>query len=128
MGKAVLNALIPIPGYIKLMWQLCRSWCPVEGPKYQPAARTYILYSAELDKCDIGYIGESLTERLRKHLSHHEGCTAQAKDWTIVHSEQYESKEQAYVRERLIKSWKSKKMIEQLIARQSSGGSEHPDL
>ena len=89
---------------------------------------TYILHSISLDKYYIGHTGEDVEERLRKHLSNHDGFTAKAKDWTIVLTEGYETKEQAYARERVIKGWKSKKMIQKLIAQSSSAGSEHPDL
>jgi putative endonuclease len=40
-----------------------------------------------------------------------------------VYGEEYDSKEAAYAREREVKNWKSRKMIEKMIAR-----SEHPDL
>jgi len=87
---------------------------------------TYILFSEELNKFYVGHTGESLDERLRKHLSNHDGFTASGKDWKIVYSEKFDSKEDAYHREREIKSWKSKKRIQKLV--ESSFGTEHPAL
>jgi len=57
-----------------------------------------------------------LEDRFQKHLSVHKGFTGKAKDWVIAYTETYSSKEEAYARERQIKNWKSKKMIENLIA------------
>ena len=84
---------------------------------------TYILYSKSLNKFYIGYTGEALHERLRKHNSNHKGFTGKNPDWEIVYFEKYESKSEAYAREREIKSKKSRKYIENLI---SSAGSGHP--
>ena len=87
---------------------------------------TYILYSSKLDKYYVGHTGDKLTERLRRHNSNHDGFTGGIGDWTIVYSENFTNKECAYERERIIKGWKSKKMIEKLI-KQRSTDSEHPD-
>jgi len=90
--------------------------------------RLYILYSASLDKFYVGYTGNDPTERLRKHLSNHDGFTSKAKDWKIIYIEVFKSKAEAYARERQIKGWKNKRMIQQLMHKHSSAGSEHPDL
>ncbi len=79
----------------------------------------YVLYSAELDKFYIGHTS-NLEERLRKHNSNHKGFTGKADDWTIVFSEKFQTKEEAYKREREVKKWKSKKMIEKLIENSSN--------
>ena len=75
----------------------------------------YILFSQSLNKYYIGHSCENLQERIRKHLSDHRGFTSNAKDWIVVYSEKYDSKLQAYQREREIKSWKSKFKIKELI-------------
>ena len=75
----------------------------------------YILYSASRDQYYIGHTGDSLEERLRKHNSNHKGFTGNVNDWKIVYTEVYSSKEEAYKREREIKSWKSKTRIQKLI-------------
>jgi len=84
--------------------------------------KLYIIYSSLKDRYYIGHTGEELAERLRKHNSNHRGFTGRIGDWTIVYSEDYDSKSDAYKRELEIKSWKSRKRIEKLI------GSDHPDL
>ena len=77
---------------------------------------TYILFSAQLDKFYIGNTGTSLESRLQKHMTDHSGFTAKAKDWVLVYSEEFENVEDAAKRERQIKKWKSRKMIEQVVA------------
>ncbi|SDI09342.1 GIY-YIG nuclease family protein [Chryseobacterium jejuense] len=86
----------------------------------------YILYSESLDKYYIGHSCESLQERLRKHLSNHKGFTSKAKDWIIIYFENFNSKIEAYKREREIKAWKSKSKIQKLIGEINQ--IEHPDL
>ena len=82
----------------------------------------YILYSPSINKYYIGYTGDDLQERLRKHNSNHKGFTGNKNDWIIKYTEHYSTKVEAMNREETIKAWKSRKLIEQLIA-----GSEHPD-
>ncbi len=55
------------------------------------------------------------SDRLRRHLSNHTGFTSKSKDWVLVHSQKFSNKSQAYARERKVKSWKSRKMIEELV-------------
>ncbi len=82
--------------------------------------QVYILFSATLNKFYIGHTSVSLEERLRKHLSNHSGFTGKAKDWKIVYNEEFPDKNSAYKRELVIKSWKSKVKIIELI--KGSGG------
>jgi putative endonuclease len=82
----------------------------------------YILYSSTLDKYYVGYTGDSLEERLRKHNTQHKGFTGGLGDWIIRYTETFELKTDATLRERQIKNWKSRRLIEKLIA-----DSEHPD-
>ena len=81
----------------------------------------YILYSAFLNKYYVGHTGESIIERLRKHNSNHKGFTGGIGDWQVIYTESFSTKESAYKREREVKNWKSRKLIERLI------GSVHPD-
>jgi putative endonuclease len=85
-------------------------------------ATFYILFSHAADKFYIGHTTEPIYERLRKHNTGHEGFTGKYRDWIIIYSEKYDNKKLAYGREREVKKWKSRKMIERLIA-----SSEHPD-
>ncbi|MCB9297915.1 MAG: GIY-YIG nuclease family protein [Lewinellaceae bacterium] len=63
-----------------------------------------------------GYIICPTTRKrfLRRHLSNHKGFTGKAKDWEVVYTESFVSKEEAYGREREIKGKKSRKYIEWL--------------
>ena len=76
----------------------------------------YILYSATADKYYIGHTTEPIEERLRKHNSDHKGFTGKFSDWTRIYIEMYDSKQEAYRREREVKNWKSRKKIEMLVS------------
>lgn len=75
----------------------------------------YILYSDSRNTYYIGYTGDNLRERLRKHNSNHKGFTGKSGDWKMVYTEPYSTKEEASERERKIKSWKSRKKVEILV-------------
>ena len=75
----------------------------------------YILYSASLDKYYVGFTSD-LEERIRKHNTNHKGFTGRSNgDWKLRWKEIYSSKSEAMFRERQIKNWKSRKLIEKLI-------------
>jgi putative endonuclease len=76
---------------------------------------TYILFSPQRDKYYIGHTGDDLSERIRKHNTNHKGFSGGVGDWSLVYQEEFQSKTEAYARERQKKSWKSRKMLEQLI-------------
>ena len=78
--------------------------------------KVYILFSSFLDRYYIGHTGDELSQRIRRHKSQHKGFTAKAKDWKLVHFEVYETKKEAYARERELKAWKSRKRIQQLCS------------
>ena len=82
----------------------------------------YILFSPLKNKYYIGFTGDNIDERLRKHNSNHKGFTGNCSDWKIVYQEKFTEKQQANKRENEIKNWKSRTRIEKLI------GLEHPDL
>ncbi|MBS1622771.1 MAG: GIY-YIG nuclease family protein [Bacteroidetes bacterium] len=76
----------------------------------------YILYSATLDRYYVGYTGDTLEERLRKHnSSKKKGFTSTAEDWKVVHTELYDTKVEAMSREKEIKQKKSRQYIEILV-------------
>ncbi len=62
---------------------------------------------------------------MRKHNSNHTGFKGAVGDWTLVYSKTFEDKNLAIAREKEIKRWKSRKLIEKLI-QQRSAGSEYP--
>ena len=77
--------------------------------------KVYILFSASLNKYYVGFTGDDISERIRKHNSNHKGFTGGIGDWELVYSENYPTKQEALAREREIKSWKSSKRIAQLV-------------
>ena len=80
----------------------------------------YILFSLAKNKYYIGYTGDNLEERLRKHNTDHSGFTGRVSDWKIVYKEIFFDKSLAYRREKEIKGWKSRKRIELLIGLEHS--------
>ena len=79
--------------------------------------KVYILFSAALNKYYIGFTGDDISERIRKHNSNHKGFTGGVGDWKLLYSENYPTKQEALAREREIKSWKSSKRIAQMVQR-----------
>jgi putative endonuclease len=75
----------------------------------------YILFSKLKNKYYIGYTGDALQARLTKHNSNHKGFTGGINDWVVVYFECFNDIIQAVKREKQIKNWKSRKMIEKLI-------------
>lgn len=57
----------------------------------------YILYSNALDKYYVGFTGDNIEERLRKHNTNHKGFTGGKGDWVIKYTELYLTKEEAYL-------------------------------
>ncbi len=64
------------------------------------------------------YIGSTkdIVRRIEAHLWNHKGFTSKAKDWQLRYQEVFETKTEALTREKHIKRWKSRKMIEKLIS------------
>lgn len=78
-------------------------------------ATVYILYSGSLNKYYIGSTALAVQDRLRRHNSNHKGFTGKRNDWEIKFVEMHSSIREAQKREKQIKRWKSKPMIEALI-------------
>ena len=74
----------------------------------------YILYSSSKNKYYVGAC-EDVQKRLTKHNTNHSGFTGGALDWEIKWIEEHATKSDALKREKQIKNWKSRKMIERLI-------------
>jgi putative endonuclease len=81
----------------------------------------YILYSLTKNTYYIGFTGDVMAERLRKHNSNHKGFTGGTGDWVVKYTEVYQTKHEATQRERQVKNWKNRKLIEKLV------GSAHSD-
>jgi len=74
----------------------------------------YIIYSAAKNKFYIGSTS-NLEDRINKHNSNHKGFTGNQLDWQLKWSQALDQKTDAMAREKQIKAWKSRKMIEKLI-------------
>ncbi len=75
----------------------------------------YILYSEKLDKYYIGSTS-NIEGRILRHNSSNHGFTSTGKPWILKYSEPFAEKTEALKREMQLKSWKSRKMIEELIS------------
>ena len=74
----------------------------------------YILFSSTKNKFYIGYTSE-LEERIIRHNQKSKGFTGNTNDWKNVYTENYTTKSEALLREKQIKSWKSRVKIQELI-------------
>ena len=74
----------------------------------------YILSSETADKYYIGHTSQ-LEDRLRKHNSNHKGFTGKTNDWKVVYTETFETKSEAYAKERQAKAWKNRNRIKAII-------------
>ena len=84
----------------------------------------YILYSEKLNKYYVGACID-MERRLYEHNIGHSKFTASGTPWILKHTETFETLEEAKKREQYIKKMKSRKYIEDLIAK---GGASRPDI
>jgi putative endonuclease len=78
---------------------------------------TYIIFSSTLNKYYVGSTGDELQERLRRHNTDHKGFTGGTGDWKVKYFETFSTKKEALKREKIIKGWKSRKLIVKLISK-----------
>lgn len=78
----------------------------------------YIIFSQKLNRYYIGYTSD-LDKRMTEHNSGISSFTSKAKDWKLMYTEVFESREAAHTRELEIKKKKSRKYIEWLINKTS---------
>ena len=74
----------------------------------------YILFSQSANKYYVGQT-DNIDKRLSEHNSFHKGFTSQANDWILKYFEEFSSRKDALKREKQIKAWKNRKLIEKLI-------------
>lgn len=74
---------------------------------------TYILKSKKNGKYYIGYTS-NLEERLKLHNSNKNLATKNLGPWDLFYFEEFKNEVEAIKKEKQIKSWKSRKMIEKL--------------
>ena len=77
----------------------------------------YIIYSAKLDRYYTGY-SEDIIKRLQEHNSGLSSFTSKADDWVLKYQKVYPSRQEAHKAELLIKSKKSRRYLEWIIAQQ----------
>ena len=73
----------------------------------------YILKSLKNNKYYIGYSSD-INRRLVEHNNGKSKYSKLYRPWVIYYFERFETEKEAMSRERQIKSWKSRKMIEKL--------------
>ncbi|MCJ0742719.1 GIY-YIG nuclease family protein [Pedobacter montanisoli] len=78
----------------------------------------FIVYILQSEKSGRFYIGqtEDIAKRLYRHSNGHVTATRNKGPWAVVHTEQFGTREEAIRRELEIKSKKSRKYIETLMA------------
>jgi putative endonuclease len=74
----------------------------------------YILYSKSLDRYYVGYTND-IDRRISEHNRKKGKFTDTGIPWILVHTELYSTKKKAMVREKLIKSRKSKTFIIEIL-------------
>ena len=77
---------------------------------------TYILRSEKDNSYYIGSTG-SIEQRIKAHNSGNVISTKHKRPWVLIHKEEYLTLKEAVQRERQIKSWKRRRVIEGLIKR-----------
>ena len=78
----------------------------------------YIIYSPSADKFYYGHT-QDLQARIIRHNQKSKGFTGNINDWEILYTELFQSKTEAYARERQVKNWKSRKRVVALIEKKS---------
>ncbi|NTU59329.1 MAG: GIY-YIG nuclease family protein [Chlorobiaceae bacterium] len=78
----------------------------------------YSLYILHSESADRYYVGISSDPERRRHFHNtiEKGFTSRYRPWSQVFVKEYPSKADAHAAETKVKSWKSRKMIERLIA------------
>jgi len=75
---------------------------------------TYIIYTDSNNQYYVGYT-HNLKLRIERHNLGWSQSTKSGIPWRLVYHEEYPAKSEAMSREREIKKWKSRKLIEKLI-------------
>jgi putative endonuclease len=76
----------------------------------------YVLYSKTFDKIYIGS-SSNVPARLESHNdSRNKGYTARYRPWIVIYQEKHESKQDALIRERQLKTAKGREFIRTIIS------------
>jgi putative endonuclease len=88
---------------------------PIGSTKFIPVFYVYILQSEATGRFYIGQT-QDVPERLAYHNANYSKSLKNRGPWRLVHTEQYETRGEAMLRERQLKSWKDRRMIEKLLS------------
>ena len=81
----------------------------------------YVLYSTKFEKIYIGYTSD-LAQRILSHNSlAKKGYTIKYRPWELIHTEVYQTKKDALLRERQLKFAAGRKFIWGMIEKSSGG-------
>ena len=75
---------------------------------------TYVIHSKESGKYYVGYTSD-LETRLDYHNSGANRSTRPGRPWRLVHAESFQTKREAWLRERQIKSYKGGEAFKKLV-------------
>ena len=74
----------------------------------------YVMYSETIDRYYVGMSSDP-SRRVERHNSQKKGWTRRGRPWILVYHQRFADQSMALRAEKLIKSWKSRAMIEALI-------------
>jgi len=78
----------------------------------------FFLYILQSESTSRYYIGQTqdVTERVAYHDSNYSKSLKNRGPWKLVYTEEFETRSEAVRRERQLKSWKDRRMIEKLLS------------
>jgi putative endonuclease len=93
-----------------------RSWVriPSAPPKFAMPFSVYILRSQSTTRYYIGQT-QDVESRLAYHNANYSKSLKNRGPWELIHREEFATRAEAMRRERQIKSWKDRQMIERLV-------------
>ena len=88
---------------------------PIGSTNFTPVYFLYILQSESTGRYYIGQT-QHVPERLAYHNANYSKSLKNRGPWRLVHTEQCKTRSEAVARERQLKSWKDRRMIEKLLS------------
>ena len=88
---------------------------PIGSTNFIPVYYLYILQSETTGRFYIGQ-SQDVPDRLAHHNANYSKSLKNRGPWRLVHTEQYKTRSEAMFRERQLKSWKDRRMIEKLFS------------
>ncbi len=88
---------------------------PIGSTKFIPVFYLYILQSGSTGRFYIGQT-QDVSERLAYHNANYSKSLKNRGPWKLVYTETFSTRSAAVCRERELKSWKDRRMIEKLLS------------